>query len=221
MTPEALLTFAIAVLALALKPGPGMTMVMSRTIASGMGACFAFMTGFLLVTFIYVVVALAGFKMAGIDIVFVTILLKTLAATYLIWVGIKGLMHPEVTYGSPEIEGHSFFDNFSSAALLTASNPLVIVFYAGILPTLVDVSSMTIDDISVIILIVLAVEGIVPILYCLPLAIFRKRIPENFLKGLRVFSSAMLILIGLYIGASAIFAEDILSVTQASEVLTQ
>lgn len=221
MEAQALWTFAIAVLALGLKPGPGMTMVMSRTIAGGMGACFAFMTGFLLITFIYVVVALAGFKLAGVDIVFLTILLKTLAATYLIWVGIKGIMHPEVTYGSPEVEGHSFFDNFSSAALLTASNPLVIVFYAGILPTLVDVSSMTIDDMSAIVLIVLAVEGIVPILYCLPLAIFRKKVPESFLKGLRIFSSVMLVLIGLYIGASAIFAEDIVAVTTPAGELSR
>lgn len=221
MEPEALLTFAIAVLALALKPGPGMTMVMSRTISGGMSACFAFMAGFLLVTFAYLAVALAGFKLAGDEMVFITILMKTLAATYLIWIGIKGILHPEVSYGSPEVEGHSFFDNFSSAALLTASNPLVIVFYAGILPTLVDVGSLTIDDMSLIILIVLGIEGIIPVLYCLPFALFRKKISEEFLKHLRIFSSVVLILIGLYIGASTIFAEDLVTVTAPTEGVIQ
>ena len=59
--------------------------------------------------------------------------------------------------------------------------------------------------------IVLFIEGMFPIAYCLPFALFRKKLPEEFLKGLRIFSSAVIILIGLYIGYSALPSKDVLS----------
>jgi threonine/homoserine/homoserine lactone efflux protein len=212
MTLESIITLSIAVLVLALKPGPGMMMVMSRTISGGMGACFAFMIGFLAVTLIYVGIVLAGFQAIDLDIVFISILIKTLAAVYLIQMGVKGIMYPEVSYGVEDPQGHSFFDNLTASMILTASNPLVIVFYAGILPTLIDIDAMSFNDMVVIIIVVLGIEGIVPLIYCAPFAIFRKKISTNFLKGLRIFSSTILILIGLYIGAMALPSRDLISV---------
>jgi threonine/homoserine/homoserine lactone efflux protein len=212
MTLEAIMTLVIAVTALAVKPGPGMTMVMSRTISGGMSACFTFVLGFLFVTLAYLWIVLLGFQFINLDIVFVSILIKTLAAVYLINIGIKGIMYPEVSYGVEEPKGHSFFDNLSAAVILTASNPLVIVFYAGILPTVIDIDAMSMNDMVIITFIVLGIEGLFPIVYCMPLAIFRKKISTEFLKGLRIFSSIIIILIGLYIGASALPSKDILSV---------
>ncbi len=127
MTLEAIITLSIAVLALALKPGPGMMMVMSRTISGGMSACFTFMLGFLLVTMAYLWFVLLGFHLVDLDIVFLAIFIKTLAAVYLLHLGVKGIMYPEVSYGVTEPQGHSFFDNLSAAIILTASNPLIIV----------------------------------------------------------------------------------------------
>jgi len=50
MTLEAIITLSIAVFGLAIKPGPGMMLVMSRTIAQGMKACFTFLIGFLFIS---------------------------------------------------------------------------------------------------------------------------------------------------------------------------
>lgn len=209
---EEIVTLAIAVLGLALKPGPGMMMVMSRTMAQGMGACFTFLIGFLLITFLYLVLVFVGFQTLNMDMVFITILIKSLAAIYLIYIGVKGLQSPDVAYGKEEAEGHSFFDNLSASIMLTVSNPLVIVFYAGILPSLLDISTMSFNDMAIIVLVVLAIEGLLPILYCLPFALFRTKIPMSFLKGMRIFSSVIVILIGLYIGYTAVPAQDIMSV---------
>ncbi len=212
MTLEAIITLTIAVLGLAIKPGPGMMMVMSRTMGQGMKACFTFLIGFLLITFLYLVLVFIGFQMTNIDLTFILILIKSLAAVYLIYIGVKGLQNPDVAYLNETPEGHSFFDNLSASIMLTISNPLVIVFYAGILPTLIDVSNITMNDMALITMIVLFIEGIVPILYCAPLAFYRKTISLEFLKGLRIFSSIAIILIGLYIGYTAIGSEDILAV---------
>ena len=209
MTFEAIITLAIAVLGLAIKPGPGMMMLMSRTMSQGMKACYTFLIGFLLVTLFYLLLVFFGFKMVGLDMAFLLILTKSLAAVYLIYIGIKGLQNPDVAYANETPEGHSFFDNVTAAMVLTLSNPLVIVFYAGILPSLIDVSDVSLNDMAIIIAVVLFIEGIVPLFYCAPLAIYRKKIPLNFLKGLRIFSSVIIILIGLYIGYTALPAADI------------
>lgn len=212
MTLEAILTLGLAVMALALKPGPGMAMIMSRTISQGMGACFTFMLGYLNVTFIYLLIVFTGFHFAEMDMVFITILVKSLAAVYLIWTGFKGLQSLSESLAIQDVEGEGFLDNFFAAVMLTASNPLVIVFYAGILPTLLNVNTMTVHDMSVIIMVVLAVELIIPVLYCIPLAMFRSKFPPSFLRGLKLFSSITIILVGLYIGYTAIPAQDLLSV---------
>jgi len=211
MDQQAIIALALAVLALALKPGPGMMMAMSRTMANGMSACIAFMAGFLLVTLGYLVLVFVSFNIPGVDMVFITILVKTIAAAYLIWMGVKGLKDIHLEYMG-DMEGYSFFDTFSAAVILTISNPLVIVFYAGILPTILDINAMTLNDMFIITTVVLVIEGVAPLVYCTPLALFRKKIPVEFLKGMRVCSSIVIILIGLYIGYTALPAQDIASV---------
>jgi|GEM_PF-1700183 len=212
MTLEAIITLSIAVLSLAMKPGPGMMMVMSRTLGQGMTACFTFLIGFLFITFLYLILVFAGFQMTGLDMTFILILIKSLAALYLIYIGIKGLQNPNIAYAKETPEGHSFYDNLTSSIMLTLSNPLVIVFYAGILPSILDVSAMTLNDMALIVIIVLAIEGIMPILYCAPLALFRRKISLDFLKGLRIFSSIVIIMVGLYIGYTAVGSQDLVAV---------
>ena len=70
MSFEEMAALAAAVFILAMKPGPGMMMVMSRTISGGMGACLTFLLGFLFITFLYLAVALAGFHFIDLDVVF-------------------------------------------------------------------------------------------------------------------------------------------------------
>lgn len=212
MTTQAIITLSLAVLALGLKPGPGMMMVMSQTMARGMSACFAFLGGFLLITLVYLLIAFVGFHATNLDLVLVLIMIKSAAAVYLIWFGIQGLQAIDLRYDENIEDDQSLFDIFVGAVVLTISNPLVIVFYAGILPTIIDINNMILDDMMMIIAIVLLIEGGLVLLYCTPLALFRKKIPIRFLKGLRVFSSIMMILIGLYIGYTAIGSEELLSV---------
>ncbi len=211
MTLQAVLTLSLAVLALEMKPGPGMMMLMSRTIAGGMRACLTYMLGYMIITALYVIVVLWGFQFTNVDIVFVSILIKTLAAVYLIWLGVKGIQSLGDRLTLQELKGESFFDTLSAAMILTASNPLVIVFYAGILPTLIDVSVMNMNDMTIIMSVILFVGGGFPILYCIPIALFRKKMSEMFLRRLKLFSSIVIILVGIYIGASALPSKDVLS----------
>ena len=144
---------------------------------------------------------------------FISILVKALAATYLIWMGIQGLKEPDVPLSVDEkLDGQGFLNSLTSSMALTASNPLVIVFYAGIFPTLLDTTAMAMQDVITIISVIVIVEAGLAAAYCLPFGLFRYKISPTVLRKMQFVSSIVIILIGLYIGYSALPAEDLRSV---------
>ncbi len=212
MTLEAILTFGIAVAALAIKPGAGMMMCMSRSVAQGFTACLAVITGFCVISILFLGIVVLGYTVADVDLVFISIFIKAFTATYLIWLGVKGLQKAAQPYYMEDMKAESVFDNFTASLMLTLSNPLTIVFYAGILPSILMVNEITISDFGVLSFTIIFVEFVVGIAYCAPLLLFRKKIPQSFLRGLAYFSSIVLILIGLYIGYNALPSKDLTSV---------
>ncbi len=210
MTWDSIFILAMAVGALAIKPGAGMMMVMSRTIAQGWSACIAYAAGFSVISILFLLLVIFGYKFfEGVDIVFISILIKSFSALYLIWLGVKGLREAVDDLKISETKAETFYDNFTASLALTLSNPLTIVFYAGILPTILNIKSVTSFDVLIVCIVITVVEFVVAIGYSLPLVLYRKSIKPEFLKGLKYFSSIVIILVGLYIGYTALPAEDL------------
>lgn len=213
MTLDSILVLAAAVAALAAKPGAGMMMVMSRTIAQGMGACLTFVLGFCIVSLLFLGLVIFGYKFTeNVDIVFISIIIKSLSAVYLIWLGVKGFQQASEQYYVEEVKIENFFDNLTASIFLTLSNPLAIVFYAGVLPTILDVSAISFQDVFIVSMVIIVVEYTVAIAYSLPLVLYRKRMKPEFFRGLKYFSSVVIIMVGLYIGYTALPAKDLASV---------
>lgn len=212
MTLTAILTLATAVFALAIKPGAGMMMVMSRSMAQGLSACLTFVLGICIVSIFFLLVVVFGFKYASVDMVFLSILIKSLASVYLIWLGIKGLQGNHEGLSVDEVGARNFFDNLTASIVLTLSNPLTILFYAGIIPTILDVNAMTWENIFIASLVIIVVETFTALAYSSPLIFFRSKIKPDFLDGMRVFSSIVIIIVGLYIGYTAIPAKELLTI---------
>ena len=206
------ITFFLAVFALAVKPGPGMMTLISRTISFGIGFSVVFMLGICLVEFLYLGIVLAGLQIAADDMVFITILLKALAAVYLIHLGFKGLQNPDIAMATTEMQEQKLFDHFLAGVMVCLSNPLVIVFFGGLVPSIVGVSELGFVDWFIMCGIIFLVEMGVAMTYCAPLAYSRNFITPVVLRRINIASSVALIVVGLYIGYSAIPASDILSV---------
>ncbi len=213
MDLQAAITLALAIFGLAIKPGPGMMAMMSRTLAQGMPACLVFVTGVCMVSLFYLALVFTGLKFAEEDLLFVTILIKALTAVYLIHLGIKGLLNPDVSLSLTDQKEEKLFDNFTASIMLTLSNPLVIVFYGALLPSILHVESMGLSDMVIAAFIMMAVEVATAVAYCLPVAYSRNIVTPSRLRNVSIFSSVILICIGLYIGWSALPAKDILSIT--------
>ncbi|HPF78770.1 MAG TPA: LysE family translocator [Alphaproteobacteria bacterium] len=212
MTWEAILTFGLAVGALAIKPGAGMMAVMSRAISQGLPAVLMFALGFCVISILFLGLVAFGYKFVEVDLVFISILIKSLAAVYLIWLGVKGLMQVQDKYHVTETGPDTLFDNLSASLMLTLSNPLTIIFYAGIIPTILDVKTIGFMDFAALSMVIVIVEFAVAIAYSSPLLLYRKKVPDHFLKGLSYFSSVVIIMVGLYIGTTAFLSEEIFSV---------
>lgn len=212
MDLSSIITLTLAVGALSCKPGPGMMAILSRTLSQGMQGCFAFMAGVNLVNMGFLSLVLMGLVFAQDELVFISILIKALAAVYLIYIGIKGLQNPSFEINPKEGKAESLFDTFTGAVMLTLGNPLVILFYAGILPTILDVGEIGYAEMIVIAAILVAVETSVAVLYCLPMAYSRNFFTPDLMQRMNMLSSVVIIFVGLYIGYSALPAEDLKTV---------
>ena len=211
---QTIITFSIAVFALAVKPGPGMMTIISRTMTHGISGCFVFVAGLSIVSFFYLGLVLAGLRFAEEDLLFISILLKTCAAVYLIYLGIKGLMNPNVSIEVSESKEQKLFDTFTGAVMVSLSNPLLIVFYGGLVPSIVDVSTINLLDVVIMCGIIGAIELGVALAYCAPVAYSRHFVKPHMLRNITIGASIALILVGLYIGYTALPAEDVVSVVE-------
>lgn len=214
MDLQTILTFALAVFALAVKPGPGMMTVISRTLSHGMMGCYSFLLAVCLVSYFYLGLVLAGLKFAEEDLLFVSILLKSCAAVYLIYLGVKGLKNPDVELKIESNKEQKLFDDFTGFIMLTLSNPLVIVFYGGLVPSILDVSEIGFTEVVTLAAVITVVECAVAIAYCLPFSLSRNFLTDKILRRVTIGSSIILILVGLYIGYSALPAMDVVSIVQ-------
>ncbi len=210
MDLQATITLFMTVLGFALKPGPGLTTIMSRTMAQGMPGCFAFMAGFCLVMTFYLSLLFAGLKFAEDDVMFISIFLKAITSVYLIYLGIKGLLNPDVQISMYEDKEIKLFDTFLAGLMVTAANPLVIVFYGVLLPSIVPIAGMGINDMVIVIMIVLFVETAGAMAYALPVAYARSIITPKFLRVASLVASTVILVVGLVIAWSAMPAKDLL-----------
>ena len=199
---------------LAAKPGPGMLTVASKAISEGLESVLFFMAGTNLVKILFFCLVVFGYQFIPVDIVFISIMLKSAASVYLIWLGIKGLQKFDLDLpGNVREQAKTgFWDNFSAGFMLTASNPFDILFFAGILPTLFDLQTVGAPDIALAAFIIVFADAIVALSYAVPLSMTRNLFSEAVLRKVNTGASIGIILVGLVIGYSALPAKDLLSV---------
>jgi threonine/homoserine/homoserine lactone efflux protein len=225
MEIQAFFALAIGVAVLAAKPGPGMLAVASRALGQGMRPVLAFVTGTNLVKIIFFTIVVLGFTVVEDYLLFVSILVKALAAVYLIWLGIKGLQGTEVIEDFASLEHEieegganeeqkeiSLLENFTAGFMLTLSNPFDILFFAGILPTIVDVSEIGIAEYILSAVVIVVSDLIVAFSYAIPLSLSRFLFSKDMLLRLNNLSNVAIIIVGLIVGLSAIPANDLMAI---------
>ena len=155
MTLYSAFGFALAMLVLAASPGPGVFATTARAMASGFRPALAVIWGIVLGDIIFLLFAAFGLSMVARIMGNLFFIVKICGGAYLVWLGIKiWLQNPEPVQNYQNSTTRSKWGNFVSGLIITLSNPKVILFYCGFLPTFLDLSALTIIDLAFVVAII-------------------------------------------------------------------
>ncbi|MGB7401322.1 MAG: LysE family translocator [Arcobacter sp.] len=159
------IAFASAIFLLAITPGPGVFATISRALASGFSNAAFVVLGIVLGDIIFLLLAIFGLNAIASILGDFFILVKYLGGIYLLFLGYKILTSKEKDTDVKAVQELSWKKNFITGLLITLSNPKVILFYLGFLPTFVNLQTLSTLDIVIISLIVTFVLGGVMLFY--------------------------------------------------------
>jgi threonine/homoserine/homoserine lactone efflux protein len=147
MSIESLVVFTASFLLLAISPGAGLAMILSRTLGSGGASGFAVTTGLIVGDFAFLGVAMVGLSAVATALGPLFQTLKYVGALYLIWLGVKALraaVAPIPLAARPA--SSSWWRDVGLGLFVTLGNPKPILFYGALVPTLLDVSAIGARD---------------------------------------------------------------------------
>ena len=157
--------FSLAMFLLAITPGPGVFATISRALSSGfLNASFVVM-GIVIGDIIFLLFAIFGLSAIASILGDFFILVKYLGGIYLLFLGYKILTSKEQETNLKGIYELSWKKNFLTGLIITLSNPKVILFYLGFLPTFINLQTLTAIDIFIISTVVTIVLGGVMLAY--------------------------------------------------------
>lgn len=156
------LPYVIALGVAAAIPGPGIAACVGKALGSGFRPAFYFMNGLVLGDLTYLTLAILGLSaIASVFGGFFT-LVKFAGAAYLVWLAWsfwKAGIDPEKMEAK---QGKGFWPSFIGGFSVTMGNPKTIIFYMALLPTVVDLQTVTFDRFAILaVLTVLVLYGVV------------------------------------------------------------
>ena len=188
-------------LVLAASPGPGVFATTARAMASGFKPALAVIWGIVLGDIIFLLFAAFGLSMVARALGNLFFIVKICGGAYLVWLGIKiWLQKPELVQSHQNSSTRSYWGNFFSGLIITLSNPKVILFYCGFLPTFLDLSALTIIDLALVVAIITAVLSGVLITYAYLASRARKMFTnERAVKRLNRAAGGVMVAAGVVI----------------------
>jgi len=134
--------------------------------ASGFRPALAVIWGIVLGDVIFLMFAAFGLSMVARALGSLFFMVKICGGAYLAWLGVKiWLQKPAPVQSHQYSNSRSTWGNFASGLMITLSNPKVILFYCGFLPTFLDLSALTILDLALVVAIITSVLSCVLITY--------------------------------------------------------
>ena len=160
MTPTAFATVAATVFVAAITPGPAATAIVARALADGLRPALALSAGVLTGDLVFLALAAAGMAAAARSMGELFSVLKIAGVVYLLWSGVAlWRARPRAaTVREAAHEGH-FWRNYGAGVLLMVGHVQAILFYAALLPGVVDFASFTAADLAIVAAVLVVVIG--------------------------------------------------------------
>jgi threonine/homoserine/homoserine lactone efflux protein len=162
MSVDNIIVLLLAVASISFKPGPGMAAIVARAIENGFLSSFLVSMGAITVELIYFTLAYFSFSFIENYFGSLVIILKVVGAVYIFYLAFeafkKSKLIPES--GAPVIQ-QSYLKDYMTGITVTLSNPLVILFYTALIPTVLDLSKINIQGLLVALSIIFAVHFVI------------------------------------------------------------
>ena len=144
MTLETALAFVAALLVWVLIPGPAILMVVGRSLSSGFGSTVGLICGILLGDLFYISLVFLGLAALGQILGEFFVVVRVLAAIYLIYLGISLWRKEPSTAVTAQTAPGDTVKSFVTGFGITLGNPKAILFHLGFLPTFFDLQALSV-----------------------------------------------------------------------------
>jgi threonine/homoserine/homoserine lactone efflux protein len=184
MDLHSLLLFSVTLGLASAIPGPDILAVVSSTIDRGFRSAGAVFCGQIISDLLYFNLAVFGLAALAQHLGELFLVIKLSGAAYLIWLGVQlwrargGLAVTDGLPAQPTPPRRSFFSNLLIGFGTALGNPKTMIFYASLLPSLVDLRHLTGAMTLVMNLIVLLTIAVIPGAYALA-AVRARRLLTN------------------------------------------
>lgn len=149
-------TFLLAIIIFAVTPGPGVFAILGRALIKGARSCVALCLGMAISDIIYLLLACMGLATIAENFGELFTIIRFVGAAYLFYLAWKMWHAPiNIDLDTQEKTKGDAVMSFMQGFLISASNPKVILFYIAFLPSFIDLTSLTTDDIVLVSLLTL------------------------------------------------------------------
>ena len=157
-----LLVFASTLFIAAASPGPGIAAVVARVLGRGTKGALAFGAGLAIGDVVWLTFAIVGLAALAQAFHEVFLVIKWIGAAYLLYIAYRLWTAPAAAQA---VEADEKAENpaklFLGGLAVTMGNPKVMIFYLALLPTIIDLTRVTLLGYAELVLATLAVLAVV------------------------------------------------------------
>ncbi|MHC3994171.1 LysE family translocator [Thiomicrolovo sp. ZZH C-3] len=156
-----LAAFSAAMFVLAVTPGPGVFITVSKALSSGFKASLPVIAGIIAGDLVFLLAAIYGLAVVAETFAVLFTVIKYAGAAYVIWLGLQLWRTAPEAVSVSASKKYGFLSGLS----ITLGNPKVILFYLGFLPLFVDLRTLETYDVVLIAVALASILGSVMLFY--------------------------------------------------------
>lgn len=137
-----LVLFATALAVAAGSPGPSIAALTARVLTGGLRSVLPFLAAMWIGEGVWLTCAVLGLSALAAQASGVFLVLKWLGIAYLLWLAWQ-MWHADPSAKSELPKGRSAWGMFGAGLAVTLGNPKIMVFYVALLPSLVDLATVS------------------------------------------------------------------------------
>jgi threonine/homoserine/homoserine lactone efflux protein len=145
MALHGLTLFCLTYLLAAATPGPGIGAILARVIGRGTEGIVAFIAGYVVGDLIWFTLAATGMAMLAQSAHSLFVLIKYVGALYLLYLAYRLWTAPPEGVAEGRAPQQSGSRLFLASLTLTLGNPKVMIFFLALLPTVIDLTKMSVS----------------------------------------------------------------------------